>query len=144
TYANLTASVDWGDGSQPSPGIISSPQFAAAGLLTMAATYAGRESDNTTGSFGLKISIMNTISGATAVGHSTLLVRGQLVASGITFQATQGVALRTVIAGFVDQNLDDTYANLTASVDWGDGSQPSPGIISSPQFAFGPGLFTVA
>jgi hypothetical protein len=57
-----------------------------------------------------------------------------ITASPILVNATEGTAFSGSVATFDDDNPDATPADFTATIDWGDGSAPTLGTISSGDF----------
>jgi len=53
-----------------------------------------------------------------------------ITATGTTFGATEGVTFTGTVATFTDPDRASTAAEYSATIDWGDATQPTPGTIS--------------
>ena len=104
TFGDYTATIDWGDGSTPSPVSLTA---AVNGLyrVTGAHTYA------TTGNYTAAIALADA-DGTTASASSTVVV-GNLFA---------GVPSTMTLATFHDIDSSTTSGDFTATVNWGDGN----------------------
>ena len=131
TAGTFAATIDWGDGTPLTVGTItgSSGSFAVDG----GHTYTQQ------GGFQVGVTINDTEDGA------QLPLSGQLVAAdgnvfsgqGATFVTTSGLAFTGAVAAFSDADLVAVASELTAVINWGDGSSSS-GTVTG-----GGGTFTV-
>lgn len=117
------ATVDWGDGMPSSPGVITrntDGSFAVTGLHT----YLEE------GSYQAQVTIADVDNSYNTeqVADSVTVADAPLTAAGVDDFSTNPVD-RTV-ATFVDANPSGDLADFTATVDWGDGSAPTAGVIS--------------
>ncbi len=77
-----------------------------------------------------------TISDAVTVADAALKVNN----SGVYLQATQGIALNGVpVAQFNDANTTESASSFTATINWGDNTSPTTGVVSGAG-----GLFSVS
>jgi hypothetical protein len=132
TAASFTATIDWGDGTT-SAGTVSggSGSFTVTGQHT----YADE------GAFSFTVTVAETgAGGATASSSAIATVTESDVLSGspATFSATATQSFSGVVATFTDTNTANVAGDLTATIDWGDGTT-SAGTVSG-----GGGAFTVS
>jgi len=59
-----------------------------------------------------------------------------LAGTGVTFTATQGSSFNGLVANFTDGNQSDTASRFTATINWGDGSATSTGVVGGAAGAF--------
>jgi hypothetical protein len=119
----VTAIIDWGDGSQSQTNALTSD-----GTTYIALSMGTNHYYATVGTFSVTVTFTSFTSGATAVAHSTAVVGPQFVASGVTFQETQGVVDQTkvtvaTVTDALPQQAVSPPEMVTAIIDWGDGSQ---------------------
>jgi hypothetical protein len=130
--STYTSTVDWGDGSNPTPGTVSGSggNYAVSGSHT----YADG------GSYSATVTITNA-AGLPAVTLAPVTVFDpSLTASASAVTATRGQAFANVpVATFTDANAGEPVGNYGASIDWGDGNGTDLGTVS-----FAGGVFTVA
>jgi hypothetical protein len=129
TPADFTTTVDWGDGTPTSIGVIG--QFSPGSFFI---TSGGHTYDRV-GSYTIKITVQDneyggsTIeseSGAITVNDATF---SNAAASGVT--GVEGQTLNNVLLGtFQVSDLDATAADYSAGVNWGDGSPVDNGIVT--------------
>ena len=132
TAASFTVTIDWGDGTT-TPGTVSggSGSFTVTGQHT----YADE------GAFSFTVTVTETgAGGATASSSATATVTESDALSGspATFSATATQPFSGVVATFTDTNTANVAGDLTATIDWGDGTTSS-GTVSG-----GGGTFTVS
>ncbi len=133
TAANITAVINWGDGTT-STGTIKSTASTGSFTVTGSHTYAAPASS---GSYTVTVSIADP-SGQTATANSTAIVAANIAAAGTTFSVTPGVTFTNqTVATFADTNSN--AASSTALINWGDGTT-STGTVNATGT---PGLFTV-
>lgn len=123
TTEDFTATIDWGDGTTNSGVIVANgSEFYVIG------TYMYPD-ENSEESHGITVSISD-IGGSTASAGTTVSVSdAPLTASGMTLPAVEGAPFTNVVAGFTDANPLAATNDFTATIDWGDGSNPSVGLI---------------
>ena len=114
--SDFSATINWGDGSSPTAGVIS--DLAGAITVTGSHTYAATGQDTVT------VTLSDDAPGtATATATSTANVGQQLAGQLSLSAATEGVVLiDQTVATFTDTNASDTAAAFTAMIDWGDGT----------------------
>ena len=126
---DFSAMVNWGDGTPATPGVVT----GSGGNWTVSAghTFA------TAGTYSVTTTIAD-MGGATTVGITTAVVDdAPLTANGTNFNATQGTPLANVsVATFTDAVSNTSPGNYSASIDWGDGSTQSAGVVSGANGAF--------
>lgn len=132
TSANMTASIDWGDG-QTSAGTVGA-QANGGYLVSGSHTYAA-EGDETI-----------TVVVNDGLGHSATLNGGVKVADAPLVGAAKVIRLNpgqmavnnAAVATFTDTGGAEAVGNYHATIDWGDGSAATDGTISLAN-----GVFTV-
>jgi hypothetical protein len=131
---DFVATVDWGDGTTTTGTISGS---AGSFTVTDSHTYAQNGQDTITVGIGEDFSNGQGTANATAVTTANI---GLAPGTGLNTSVTEGTAIPggTQVATFTDNNLSDTAASFTASIDWGDGTT-TPGTVSGSN-----GSFTVA
>jgi photosystem II stability/assembly factor-like uncharacterized protein len=136
--ADFTSTIDWGDGSMPSAGVIDydgAGQFVITGKhtfpvgqwqTTVTLTETAAKADN--------------LPGADTVANSVSLVTdAPLVTKFFTFAAAAGVQANPNLATFVDANPGSQVGDFSASINWGDGSALGQGTITARDVALGGG-----
>ena len=120
---NYEADIDWGDGSSVVPGMIS-----ANGSLF---TVSGLHTFSTPGAFSNIVTVRD-FGGAVSTTDFTTTV-SPLIVTRLPLNSTEGVPLKNVtVATLQTSGGPDTAAGLyTATIDWGDLTQPTPGTIVS-------------
>ena len=147
TVANYTTPpastvVNWGDGS--------APQTLAAANLTPIGTPNGvvwtinaAHTYTEEGTYAYTVTVTDIDGAATIVNGSAVVADAALTPGGPSVIAINtGVALpaSTGIADFFDANTFATTADYTTSIDWGDGSPASTGVVVATAT---PGVFDV-
>ena len=140
--ADYTATIDWGDGSATSTGVIASLGGGQYSVTGPAHTY------HSTGAFVLRVTVIDSdpasgmAAGLVIVANST--ITGLTPAGGPITGAVEGAPITATVAAFTDSDVTAIPADFTATIDWGDGSPQSAGtIISNPAFPVGTGHFLV-
>ena len=142
TTAPGSVVVNWGDGS--------APQTLAAGNLTAIGTPNGvvwtinaAHTYTEEGTYAYTVTVTDDGGAATIVAGSAIIADAALTAGAATLLTPNtGVALpgTTVVATFTDANTFATTADYTTSIDWGDGSPASTGVVVATAT---PGVFDV-
>jgi hypothetical protein len=126
--SNYTAEIDWGDGSPDSTGTIVSDGDDDNGYIV-----SGNHEFTSAGTFYSTVSILSK-DGRTAAGSGEADIAG-LVVTGEQVTALQGNSTGTqTVADFTDSDPDavgNTSTDYHASINWGDGSSPTAGTITS-------------
>ena len=135
TVADYTAGagsvvVNWGDGS--------APQTLTASNLTSIGTPNGvtwtisaAHTYTEEGTYSYSITVTDTGGAATIVAGSAVIADAPLTAGANRADANTGVKLpgSTIVATFTDGNTFATTADYTTTIDWGDGSPESTGVV---------------
>lgn len=132
TASEYTATIDWGDGTTPVAGTVSGP---TGGPFTVTGTHAYAEE----GAYTVTASITDTTAPAntaTATSNATI-TDAALTATGIP-QLLSTNPVQQPVATFTDADPNGTVSDYTASINWGDGTAPTPGTIT------GSGTFSVS
>ena len=125
--SQYTATIDWGDGSSPSTGMITGD---GTGNFTVTGDHTYAEEGGDT----LSVTITDTTdSSNTATVNSTANVGdAPLTAGTLTLHGgTEGVSAGSASFGFTDANPGATTADFSATIDWGDG-HTSSGTVTGP------------
>jgi large repetitive protein len=130
-----SASINWGDGTAPSAGTIT----VSGGTFSVAGTHTYTNA----GPFTVTVAVTRT--GAptpVAVTDAATIIFPQVIFQNVfPVTATIGRDTGTVnLATFTDPSGPDLIANYSATINWGDGTPNSTGIIGSN----GNGTFTVS
>jgi uncharacterized protein (TIGR03118 family) len=127
-----SATINWGD-STTTAGTVTST--GAGGLLvTGTHTYA----EENAAALPVTVTLTDTADVTTAMANSTVLVAdAPLTGTPVTFAPTTGTPFTGSVATFTDADPAGTASDYTATINWGDGSPTSAGVIS------GTGPFTV-
>ncbi|HEY5067724.1 MAG TPA: DUF4347 domain-containing protein [Xanthobacteraceae bacterium] len=128
---DFTATIDWGDGGQSSPGTVS----YSGGVYSVAGshTYAEEGSDNIT------VTVTDDGGSSTTITGTASITDAALTGSGVTENGTQDVSLTAPVATFTDANPNGSVSDFTATVTWGDGTAATSATITESG-----GVFTVA
>ncbi|HUY89049.1 MAG TPA: TIGR03118 family protein [Pirellulales bacterium] len=131
--ADFTAAIDWGDGSSASAGSIT----LADGVFTVSGSHAFADE----GTFHVSISLAEDSGPASGSATSTATVADSDVLSpeGHSLAATEGLTFSGAVATFADSNASAVAGDFTATIDWGDGTSATAGVVTG-----GSGLFTVS
>jgi hypothetical protein len=126
-----TTSIDWGDGSTPTSGVVS----GSGGSYSVSGNHTYADG----GAYPVTVTITNS-AGLNAIAVGTANVAdAPLTATPQTVTAYENTALNNAtLATFTDANTNDPLASYSASIDWGDGSPTDVGTI-----AYANGVYTV-
>jgi hypothetical protein len=138
----FTADIDWGDGTHTTP-IISPRPTSAPGTYDVFGSHTYSDE----GSYSVLVTVhddSNAVDGDTSQEAKpiTCADTDELEPSPTTqpsIEPRQYQAFSGVVATFSDSNTTTTAGDLTAIIDWGDGSPPTAGTVSG-----GAGTFTVS
>ncbi|HWP10057.1 MAG TPA: hypothetical protein VNN72_30145, partial [Polyangiaceae bacterium] len=72
----------------------------------------------------------------TSTSEALSRIAPALVGTGVTFTATQGSAFNGLVANFTDGNQSDTAARFGATINWGDGTAPTAGVVGGAAGSF--------
>jgi hypothetical protein len=118
-----TPTIDWGDGTNPSPATVD----AATGQLTGTHTYAEE------GIYHASFTYKNSDGSPETRPFDVKVQDAPLSAAGAPVSATAGTQLSPTVATFSDADPAGTASDYTATINWGDGSTsagtigPAPG-----------------
>jgi hypothetical protein len=133
TASQFTATIDWGDGTT-SPGTIAADTAQSGQFLVVAShTYVHA------GDLPLSVSITSSdpadnAASATSTAH---VEDAPLSAVGDPVSALEGTLFQGVVATVYTTTPTDTSSDLTASIDWGDGTT-APGTLAAHGSLSGP------
>jgi hypothetical protein len=126
--SDFTASIDWGDGTGTTTGTVTQPGGVGTAFVVKGShTYAEESA----------ISRMITVN-ITDVGGSTAMTTSNATVSDAILTATGGFIVRSTtigshtVATFTDANLAAPVSDFSTTIDWGDGTPVTPGIVSQP------------
>ncbi len=110
-----TATVDWGDGSSPSPATLTLIPGTVTCEIIASHTYAEEGSDTTTVTVTTSTAGPATATGTAAVADAPLTVTGR------TLGGSPGTPTSGVVATVQDAGGLEPVSHYTASISWGDG-----------------------
>ena len=120
----LVARIDWGDGSWPSLVRLQGPD--AQGNFTV----AGWHDYHGAGSYTINVTVLDLRSGAegSATATADVSAANSVSVTGQRIEATAGQSFTGTVARVSDPNA--SASNLTATIDWGDGSAANPDVTA--------------
>ncbi|MDR3635120.1 MAG: Ig-like domain-containing protein, partial [Isosphaeraceae bacterium] len=124
--------IDWGNGQTTSGTILpDGPDFAIIAPATPSIIYAEE------GHYTIQIAVTDHVDGFTAFAATSATVDDAALAPSAPQPTiptvTQGIPTGQIpIASFHDANPSAPVSDFTATIDWGDGSPQSAGIVSQP------------
>jgi alpha-tubulin suppressor-like RCC1 family protein len=124
--AEYAASIDWGDGTPATTGIISGP---TGGPFTVTGSHTYGDE----GSYPIKVTITDTDNTANfgTITDTATIGDASLNASGISPLPVSGRSFSGPVADFTDANTSTSSpADFTATIDWGDGTATSVGTVT--------------
>jgi hypothetical protein len=125
----LVATIDWGDGSQTTPGTVS----GSAGAFTVSGTHTYATAVTETATVTLSDDAPGT---ATATATTTVhVVEGTLQGAVALTSTTEHVAFAGTVATLTDTNPTDLASGFTATINWGDGTTAA-GTVSGANGSF--------
>lgn len=72
----------------------------------------------------------------TSISEALSRIAPPLAGTGVTFTATQASPFNGLVANFTDGNQSDTASRFTATINWGDGTATSTGVVGGAAGAF--------
>jgi PKD repeat protein len=134
TPASFTATIDWGDATPTTTGVIT----GGSGSFTVTGTHTYTDEQSFTFTVTVAENSPGTSSGS-ATGTATVTEADVLSSGGaVTINATQGQPFTGAVANFSDTDTGNTAADFTATIFWGDATS-SAGTVTG-----GGGSFTVS
>ena len=126
TAGSFTAVIDWGDGSPASVGIVGNGNSVGSFSIRGNHTYAIE------GSYVVSVSLADSAGNHVATSTTATVADAPLSSpSGLALTSAEDQPLVNVPLGtFLDGNRGATSADFDASIDWGDGSAASPGLVT--------------
>jgi uncharacterized repeat protein (TIGR01451 family) len=124
TPGEYSASIIWGDGTPASAGIIT----FGGGTFTVQGSHTYAEE----GSYNISTTLAHGSAPNTVV-NSTASVSDQSVVlntTPLTFTMAEGATALQPVAAFTDPAGAESLNEYSATIDWGDSTSPTPGIIS--------------
>jgi hypothetical protein len=126
---DFTASIDWGDGTS-SAGTVSADNMGFDVIGTHTYSDPGPHTAAVT---------INDIGGSTAQVSSVVADDYQIIATGRKWHVRLGRPFTWIVATCTDTDPASNISNLTAIIDWGDGTTPTTGTL----IADGGGIYDV-
>ncbi|HVX64239.1 MAG TPA: TIGR03118 family protein, partial [Pirellulales bacterium] len=127
---SFTATIDWGDGTSTSTGQIT----GSNGTFTISGSHVYATQGSPT--FSVTISENGGTANATDTATATVADGDVLTATGLTLATTAGVTFSGQVATFTDTITSTTAGDLTATIDWGDGTTTDVGVITGSDGSF--------
>ncbi len=123
--SDFTATIDWGDGTATSPGTIVAT--TPAGTFEVEGTHAYANP----GSYATKI-VVDDVGGSTVtLPGSAVVTDPALTGTTNAIAAVEGISTGTIVlATITDPNTLATASNLSATVNWGDGTGTVPAVVT--------------
>lgn len=122
--ANLSAVINWGDGTSSTSGQISGPSASGVYEVSGSHTYAS------SGDYQVTITVLDRTdnqSGSGTASASVISDTYPISVSGLEFSAGVGQTFSGAVAQFTDA---DPQPTLSASINWGDGTASTVGTVS--------------
>jgi hypothetical protein len=135
------ATIDWGDGTAPSVGTVITNTSGVGFTVLGSHTYAAigtfpvlvglTDAPNTVHSTvaGAAVSITDTGS-TTSINSFAVVSQSTVNGQGIPISAVEGFPFNGPVGTFTDSDIETTPADYVASIDWGDGTAPTPGTVT--------------
>jgi PKD repeat protein len=120
-----TATISWGDGTATSSGTVTG---GGTGSLSVAGTHTYAEE----GSYPVTTTVVDMATGATltTTTSTATVADAALTATPVTITGVEGTAVTGAVANVADANHDGSAADLTATINWGDGSPADTGTVT--------------
>ena len=129
--SNFTASINWGDG-------VISPGTVAAGLNGQF-TVSGTHTFVINNTFNIEVMISDTAGTTATLPATANIADAPLTSKAVPAAAVAGFPFIGTLATFTSTNTFSQASEFSATIDWGDGSPTSAGLITGSG-----GAFTVA
>jgi PKD repeat protein len=129
--ADFTATINWGDGTPASAGVIHIFGMTPAGVTyTVTGTHTYAEEGN----FQTQVTISD-VGGSQTIAVGQAIVADAPLSPGAVqppINVTEGLSFTLPIVSFIDANPNAPISDFAADIDWGDGTPHSSGTISQP------------
>jgi hypothetical protein len=123
--ADFIATITWGDGSASSTGVVHQISFTH---YTVTGSHIYAEEG---GPYPVSVTIKDVGGSTTSTSTSATISDASISATGTTFSGVEGTALTGVtVANITDANTFGSAGDLSATIDWGDGTGTSTGTVS--------------
>lgn len=124
----FAATIDWGDGQTSDGTATAVPNSAGNGLASV--TVSGSHAYAEEGVYTITATVTDTNTGATSSATKQPTIADvQLTSEGANFLAGAGAATTAIVAYLTDDNALSTGADLSVSINWGDGTAASAGTL---------------
>jgi len=126
------ATINWGDGSPASSGMVSQPSGTGSSFVVSGShTYAEE------GNYTVSVTIHDAGGGSTQTTATATIGDAMLTPNGTPVSATEGALFSGQVATFADANANAPLSDFTmgigkAMIDWGDGSAATTGTVTQP------------
>jgi hypothetical protein len=132
TMGNGGATIDWGDGSATSSEIVSQPGGAGSPFL-----ISGSHTYQEEGAYNISVTILDAEGSQTTTSATASVSDAPLSGSAMSLQPDRGVLFSGAVATFADADpsaplTDFSTGSGGATINWGDGTATSAGVISQP------------
>ena len=126
--SSYSATIDWGDGSAVTAGTITLGSDGHTLSVLGGHTYA------IAGSYPITVTIARGMAPpqSTIVSTTAFVSNPAVVATFDPFAGVVGSALPTLVATFLDPSGPDATSGYSATIDWGDGTATTAGVIGTP------------
>jgi extracellular elastinolytic metalloproteinase len=127
--SEYVATIDWGDGSPQSLGTVVA---AAGGGFDVRGTHTYPTGDAPIQSFPIRVTIRDAAGGTTQATTTAEVTNAVIRATGQqNLIGVEGAPFRGTLVTFTDGNTLAAAGDYTATIDWGDGTDPEPGSVST-------------
>jgi autotransporter-associated beta strand protein len=120
---DFSATIHWGDGSPNAAGQIVK---TGAGRFQISGTHTYAEE----GSYSITVTIQDADGTVVSPTSAATVADAPLFVTGTTFSAVEGASFNQAVASFTDAGGPEPVGNYTATIDWGDGTPTTSGIIT--------------
>ncbi len=124
TAADFTAAINWGDGTASSAGTV----VAAPGGFLVSGTHTYTTANPAT---PVTVTITDTVGGSQATANSLAQVANLFTPVSQSPVFVAGTLYSRVVASFTDSNPQAFPGEFAATINWGDGSASSAGVVSA-------------
>jgi hypothetical protein len=128
---NYAASIDWGDGTTSTASVEVNPASSGNGSVsTLTVTGSHAYADEGTGTYTVTATVTDVSTNATASGTKTVnICEVPIDSTGNNFSTVVGCAMTVTTAFVTDDNPLAQASDLSATINWGDGTSPTAGTV---------------